>query len=108
MDPRSCCLYSIHVHTGELHCLGSSRFPHSLRFAPAAADLRELFAGFYLSRRTTVTSTGCDGMPLAITISDDAPVSRSAGIAALVVTTKAPVATPMDVIVLPLPSSITW
>ncbi len=45
----------------------------------------------------TVTATGCDGMPLATTNSMESPSSISAGISTLVVTTAAPVATPIVV-----------
>lgn len=53
------------------------------------------------------TSNGSEGIPLATTNSDASPSSISSGMATLVVITAAPVATPMDGIVLPA-STLLW
>ena len=52
------------------------------------------------------TSKAADGMPFATTKSDESPSSMSTGISTFVVMMAAPVATPIEGIVLPLPSTV--
>jgi hypothetical protein len=59
-------------------------------------------------RRETVTSKGCEGIALATTKRDESPTSRLFGISTFVVITAAPVATPIEGTVTPLPSTVVW